>query len=95
MSAAGEQWVYIFRRFDTDMRVYLHKIGVAWQPSKRARTCHAELLWVEEGGVRRERELHSLFGHLRILRGDFEGSTEWFLDEFNEISDYILDSEAA
>lgn len=43
----------------------LLKIGISIDPARRCRDLHARLLHTEPGGLKRERELHRRFAHLR------------------------------
>lgn len=70
-----EQEVYFARLGD------LVKIGISVDPRQRASDLNAELVRVERGGRRRERELHRQFVDLRVVG-------EWFRDG-DEIRAYL------
>lgn len=95
MRMRKEQLCYVLIRRDPDTRIDLYKIGISANPWYRARECHAELLWCEPGGRRRERELHREFGHLRHSRPDLEGASEWFIDEDGSIAEYLQERQEA
>ena len=70
-----EEFVYFARLGDSI------KIGVSVQPAKRCKSLSAELLHIEPGGRRRERELHERFAKFRV-------SGEWFQDH-RQIRSYL------